>query len=104
MPKLTKKHVDSLKPPKSGYTVEWDDELKGFGARIMSSGTITYVVNYRTQSGRQRRISIGRHGTITPAEARKRALQILGEVTNDGDPLEERERARREPTFKALAE
>lgn len=104
MSKLTKKFIDSLTAPSSGYIIEWDDELKGFGVRIMESGTFTYVVNYRTNTGRQRRISIGRHGTITPAEARKKAIQILGEVTNNADPLEERELARKEITFKVLAE
>ncbi len=104
MPKLTKKFVDSLTTPNSGYIIEWDDELKGFGVRVMGSGIFTYIVNYRTNTGRQRRISIGRHGTITPAEARKRAIQVLGEVTNDSDPLEARELARKEITFRVLAE
>lgn len=104
MPKLTKRFIDSMKPPESGYRVEWDNELRGFGARIMASGTITYIVNYRTSTGRQRRMSIGRHGPLTPSKARKKAIQTLGAVTNDKDPLGEREQARHEPTFGYIAE
>jgi integrase len=104
MPKLTKTFIDSIEPPATGYVVEWDDELRGFGVRVMSSGTVTYIANYRTRAGLQRRISIGRHGPLSPQQARKQAIRMLGEVANEHDPLGEREEARREPTFRYLAE
>jgi Arm domain-containing DNA-binding protein len=55
MPKLTKRRVDALEPKPDSYFV-WDDEVKGFGVRVMPSGTKTYQVQYR-KGGRTRRAS-----------------------------------------------
>jgi integrase len=104
MAQLTKKFIESLKPPLEEDVVIWDDELKGFGARFWPSGTVSYIVYYRNKHGRQRKISIGRHGVITPSLARKIAVHILAEVTSGNDPLADRARVRSEPTFKDLAE
>lgn len=104
MAKLTKTFVDTVDTPESGFTIIWDDDLKGFGARVMSSGTITFLVDYRNKSGIQRRLSIGRYGVITPKEARKKAKRILNQVAEDKDPLETRAKSRKAPTFKMLAE
>ena len=102
MSRITKRYIDSISPPESHYQIHWDDELKGFGVRIMDSGTTTFIVNYRTKNGKQRRLSIGRYGSITPAQARRRAIQILGEVANNGDPLEDLKYSRKATTFQAL--
>ena len=104
MAKLTKRYIDSLKPPETGDIVHWDDELKGFGIRVWFSDTKSYFVQYRNQYGRQRKISIGRHGVLTPAEARKRAVKILGDVAADKDPMGERKKTRNESTFKDLVD
>ena len=104
MPKLTKRFIDSIQPPESGYAVEWDSDKKGFGVRVTSAGTISYIVNYRTKSGRQRRMKIGRHGNLTAELARKRAGQILDQVDSGRDPLGEQKRKRHQPTFRYLAE
>ena len=105
MPKLTKKRIEDIPIPDSGRDViVWDSELKGFGIRVKISGIRTYFVNYRNAHGRMRRISIGRYGTIAPSKARRRALKILGEVSDGGDPAAERRAARGEATFRDLAE
>lgn len=104
MAKLTKKYIESIKPPIKGFIQKWDDEIKGFGARIMPTGTITYIAYYRAKNGRQRKVSLGRHGVITPTEARKRALRVLADVSDDKDPAEEREQARNNPSFAYLAD
>ncbi len=103
MGKLTKRYIDSLNPPESGDAVYWDDEVKGYGIRIWSSGTKSYFVQYRNQYGRQRKMAIGRHGVLTPTEARKRAIQVLGDIAADKDPMGDRKKVRDEPTFKDLA-
>lgn len=104
MPKLTKRFIDSIRRPESGYVIEWDSDKKGFGVRVTSAGTISYLVNYRTKSGRQRRMKIGRHGNLTAELARKRAGQILDQVDSGRDPLGEQKRKRHQPTFRYLAE
>jgi hypothetical protein len=41
------------KPPKEGYRIVWDDEVKGFGIRITANGAKAFVFNYRTSTGHQ---------------------------------------------------
>jgi hypothetical protein len=103
MAHLTKRFIESISPPQSGYLIVWDDDLKGFGVRIMASGIKTYIVNYCTRGGRQRRMSIGRCNVLRPDRARKEAIRILGAAALGGDPFGERQRIRRESTFRFLA-
>ncbi|MCK4235805.1 MAG: site-specific integrase, partial [Candidatus Krumholzibacteria bacterium] len=85
------------------YRIEWDEALKGFGVRVMASAVKTYIVNYRAASGRHHRMSIGRCNVLSPAQARREAIRILGEVALGGNPLAERRCARCESTFRFLA-
>ena len=111
--KLSKLRIDALKPPKNGYkdakgkTVKhkifWDDELPGFGLRVTNTGVKAYILIYRVK-GRQRRITIGRHGEFTPTKARDEAMRLKTEVRAGEDPLDEREKGRKEPTFNDLAD
>ncbi len=91
--KLTKRAVDSALP-QSGRYVVWDAELKGFGLRVAESGTKTYIVRYRPRGlGRgapKRFVVLGRHGPLTPDEARARARAILGAVAAGQDPAADR--------------
>jgi len=76
--KLTKRTVDSCGPGATRYTV-WDAELKGFGVRVAPTGVKSYVARYRKGGGRTgilRQITLGRHGVITPDEARALARPI----------------------------
>ncbi len=102
MPKLTKRLIESFDVRSKSY-FEWDSEIKGFGIRIMPSGTRTYQVQYR-KGGRTRRASIGRHGNITPDQARSKAKEIMGEVSKGENPVEEIAQHRRAPTVAALCE
>ena len=102
MPKLTKRSVDSFAPKDKAY-FEWDSEIKGFGVRIMPTGTKTYQMQYR-KGGRTRRASLGRHGNIIAEQARNRAREVMGELSKGKNPVEEIARHRRAPTVSALAE
>ncbi len=63
---------------------------------------IAYFVYYRTEDGRQRWRTIGRHGSPwLPEAARAQARRILGEVVRGGDPAGAK-RAQR--TAKTVAE
>ncbi|MCB8877616.1 tyrosine-type recombinase/integrase [Acidisoma silvae] len=65
----------------------WDATVTGFGARRQRSAAVAYVLLYRTKEGRQRRLTIGRHGAPwTPDEAREEAQRMLGVVAQGGDP------------------
>jgi len=89
MPKLTKRTIDAAKVDTERDYFIWDDEVPGFGIRVLRSGKKTYQVQYR-KGGRTRRNSIGKHGTLTPDEARKLARELLGRVAKGDNPAEER--------------
>jgi integrase len=104
VPKINKRFVDGLGAGDAGRVYR-DDEVKGFTVRRNGDGSITYLCEYRAgpgRGGRWRRMSIGRHGALTPDEARKRARAILNRVFEGFDPAGEREATKREPTVADL--
>jgi Arm domain-containing DNA-binding protein len=102
MPKLTKRVVASIAPAEKEVFL-WDDELRGFGLRVLPSGRRSYFVQYRAK-GRTRRFVIGPHGVLTPETARSWAMKLLVEVRGGGDPSAERKGENGAPTVAELAE
>jgi integrase len=102
MPKLTKRLVESVKPPAAGQVLIFDDKLAGFGLRVMPSGVRSYFVQYRNAQTRSRRLTIGKHGAITADRARGKAWRILSEVKDGKDPLADRRAFRKAPTVNDL--
>lgn len=101
MPNLTKRVVDAAKSQEK-LRFLWDDALKGFGLQITPAGVKSYVVSYRTEAGRTRRMVIGRHGELAPDQARKLAAAKLGEVRMGRDPAAERQALRAAETVADL--
>ena len=101
MPKLTKRFIDATTPGPSDQFI-WDDELPSFGVRIKPSGVRSYLIQYRNQHGRSRRLTLGQHGVLTADEARKIARQHLADVVRGKDPVEERDTARQAPSVADL--
>ena len=70
--------------------IAWDDRLTGFGVRVQPSGIRSCIVNYRAGGGGRkaanRRLVIGRHGRVTPEQARRGAHETLGKVAAGEDP------------------
>lgn len=102
MSTITKRSVDALKPKARDYFV-WDDDLAGFGVRVLPSGKKAYVVQYRA-GGRTRRNAFSHVGKMTPDEARKHARELLVEVDKGKDPVAEIVAQRRSPNVSALCE
>lgn len=102
MPKLTKRAVDALKPRAADYFV-WDDELRGFGIRVLPRGAKTFLVQYRA-AGRTRRVKVGRYGAVTADEARARAKTLLGGVADGEDPAEEISDHRKAPAMREVCQ
>ena len=91
MPKLTKRIVDATTPVVGRDMVLWDEELPGFGLRIKPSGAKSFIIQYRNRSGRsRRRLTIGRHGVLTPEDLRQDAKRYLAEVARGHDPAQRR--------------
>lgn len=100
MTKITKRLVDGTSPGDKDIFV-WDSEVKGFGLRVFKSGIKSYLIQYRS-GGRTRRMTIGKHGVLTPDEARKQARELLVEVTKGGNPSEEKRVYAQAPDMTAL--
>jgi integrase len=90
MPRITKRTVDQLSPSSTDVLL-WDADVKGFGVRCRSSGAKHYVLKLRI-GGRQRWLTIGRHGSPwTPDKARSEALRLLGLKSGGKDPASDRD-------------
>ena len=100
--RITKAAVDGI-VPNGQDRIFWDSDLEGFGLRVRASGHKTYVVRFRA-GGRSRRVTLGPHGVLTPEAARRRALVILAEVWNGGDPMAAREAERAVISVKDLCD
>jgi integrase len=98
--KITKRQIDALSP---GDLVV-DEEVRGFVARKLPSGVVTYGFRYRDKKTNQRRwLGLGLHGSITPEQARNLAKKRAGEVADARDPVAELEAARAEAAMAKLA-
>jgi len=97
--RLNKSFVDNVEPPqpypdgKVRQAFHRDDTLQGFGLRVASTGTKTYIAETRV-NGRNRRMSLGQHGRITCEQARKQAMKVLGDIALGGDPAADKKTAR----------
>ena len=88
--KLTKRAMDALRDKatvESKTLYQWDTDLTGFGAVCTKTGSCSYFIEYRL-GGRgtpSKRVTIGKHGVLTPDEARKVAKAELGKVARGTD-------------------
>lgn len=104
MPKLTKRIVDAAAPGAAQVLV-WDTDVKGFGLRVTPAGTKSYVLNYRDGGGRDRRYTIGKHGSPWTCEtARARAVEALRNLAAGVDPLAAKAERRTATTVADLVE
>ena len=85
-------------PPGGKDRILGDAQIKGLGVRIRTSGTKTYILNYRV-SGREHRVTLARVGEMALREARERAGAELVRIrAGEADPLTRRREARGAPT------
>ena len=101
MPRLTKRLVETVEVGMAPVYA-WDDQLAGFGVKVLPSGRRKYVCKYRVgggRAGRDRWYLIGAHGQITCDQAREMAMQILSAVARGEDPQSDRMAAREAPTL-----
>lgn len=101
--KLSNSTVSALRPEAARYEVT-DSEIPGLKLRVSPSGAMTYALIYRNLEGKKVRYTIGRHGAITPAQARKLALAKLAQVRLGEDPQEEKRQRRRQAAIPTLGD
>ena len=107
--KLTDQAIQKTRPPERGERKLMDDEIPGFGVRILApseqhpTGARTFFFRYRV-AGRQRSQRIGAFPTWTVKAAREEARALRKAVDRGDDPARERQEAREAPTVRDLAE
>jgi integrase len=101
---IKKTFVDNLQRDPSQNVIWWDTDCLGFGVRVSRGGCKAYVFQYLV-GGKQRRITLGKHGTaLTADQARKIAQRRRLAVQNGADPAAEAKESREAPTVRDLAE
>ncbi|MGA9265527.1 MAG: tyrosine-type recombinase/integrase [Rhodomicrobium sp.] len=91
--RITKRAVDDLRARAKdrGRTLYLrDDEVTGFGAVCTKTGATSYFIEYQL-GGRgttQKRMTLGKHGVLTPEQARQRAKEELGRVARHVDVVQ----------------
>lgn len=103
--KLTRQTVTGSEKKDRPYIV-YDTDLKGFGLKVMPSGTKSWIVEYRPGAGGRgvspRRLTIGRADLLTPDEARGMARDTLAKARLGDDVAEKRQKERKTPTLAEL--
>lgn len=114
---ITKRTVDAAKPAAAEYVV-WDDggkeTVKGFGLKVTPAGAKVYIYRYRiarpgaADQTPPRKYTIGKHGNLTPEQARTRAKALAAMVEQGIDPrqteldaIDAKDTARRQAEEKA---
>jgi hypothetical protein len=105
--RLTDVMVRALPAPAAGNRVKYDrgkDAVKGFGVRVTAGGAKSFVLNYHTAAGRERRLTIGGYPAWSVDGARGAAKKLRREIDMGADPLGERKAERAAPTVSELAD
>ena len=125
--RISKTSVDATTPSAAGDVTLWDDRIAGFGLKVTPAGAKVYFYRYRiSRPGKAsqtapRKYTIGRHGNLTPDQARRRAQELAVLVAQGIDPrqqeldviaardkvealAEEQERARRDLAFSRISD
>ena len=92
--KLTDATVRDLPLPENGNRLVYDDQLKGFAARVTAAGSRSFVIVYWNREGKQRRYTIGKHPAWTTTAARAEAKRLKQAVSRGEDPMAEIHAAR----------
>ena len=88
---ITKRAVEAARASARDQFI-WDDDVSGFGLKVTPAGGKVYVFQYRlarpgeAERTPARRYTIGRHGHLTPDQARKRAKELAALVHQGVDP------------------
>src|SRR6516165_422445 len=102
---LTEAAVKRARAPKTGQTFLWDAAVKGFGLRILPSGSKTFWFQYRPRGGgSSRMIRIGPFPANSVAKARDVAREYAAVRARGGNPAADlkAERMRDKATLRVL--
>lgn len=101
--KINNTNVKSIPLPASGQVFYWDTELKGFGVKATPE-FLAYVTQRRIggRSGKTIRHILGRHGEITPTQARTKAAAALSNLRVGVDLNVEKKQRKKDRTVRGI--
>ena len=109
--RLTDKIVSGLPAPAHGNRITYDapdrqgrDWTPGFGVRVTAAGGRSFIFNFRTEVGRERRLTIGSPPAWSVEAARKEAASLRYRVDRGEDPLGIAQAGREAATVAGLIE
>ena len=102
MPRLTKKLIESSPTTEKDHII-FDDELPGFGLRLLPSGRKIFIIQYRI-GRRARRLTIGPYPIFIPETARTEAIKVLAAIRTGNDPMAKKKAYNASPTIRELAD
>jgi integrase len=107
--RLDDKTVRELAAPAKGNRVYYDRPntrgnayTAGFGLRVTAAGARSFVLNYRTKDGRERRYTIGAYGPWSLLAAREEAKRLKRAIDTGADPVSAKRELRGAPTVADL--
>jgi integrase len=78
--------------------------VRGFGCRVTAAGARSFILNYTTRAGRERRYTIGGCGDWSTTAARAEAKRLRQLIDQGADPLATIEAEREAPTVGDLCD
>ncbi|GLH67308.1 tyrosine-type recombinase/integrase [Geothrix edaphica] len=99
---LKKATIEGLKPKAAMYRVP-DAEVRGLNIQVTPAGVLSWVLRFRVH-GHQKAHTLGRWPELTVAQARKKALSLLGDIGDGNDPAAKKKEERKAKTIKDLAD
>ena len=102
--KLDSRRLHRLEVPETGNRIYYDSEVAGLGCRVTAAGARSFILNYRTRTGRERRYTIGPASEWSVTAARNEAKELKRAIERGGDPLAEVRADREAPTMADLCQ
>ena len=106
--KVSKRTIDALRQSaqSAGRTIYlYDTDTRGFGALATKTSACSYFIELRFGGYKSpKRISLGKHGALTPEEARKLAKEELGKIALGTDVIQAKKDEREKLTGATFAE
>lgn len=103
MPKInfTKAAIDNLPKPDKGWKYYQDEKTPALSVGIGPSGVKTFIL-YKRINDKPERVKLGRYPEMTIEQARKKAMELHGQIAAGENPADLKREKRNEMTLKEL--
>lgn len=103
MPKInfTKAAIDNLPKPDKGWKYYQDEKTPALSVGIGPSGVRTFIL-YKRINDKPERVKLGRYPEMTIEQARKKAMELHGQIAAGENPADFKRAKRNEMTLKEL--